>query len=132
MSLLKILDVSSSAMMAEGQRLNIVASNLANAESVAGPDGQPYKARAAVFQSRPGPAADMPDLRRAPCEGDQSAGRRGPSERHLARGGRRRLHLGRLRRGDLRGGGDRVLRETDHDCGVRETGTSSVLLRPAQ
>ncbi len=54
MSLLKILDVSSSAVMAEGQRLNIVASNLANAESVAGPDGQAYKARAAVFQTRPG------------------------------------------------------------------------------
>ena len=56
MSLLKILDVASSAVMAEGQRLNIDASNLANAESVAGPDGEPYKARAAVFQTRPGPA----------------------------------------------------------------------------
>lgn len=56
MSLLKILDVSSSAIMAESQRLNTVASNLANAESVAGPDGQAYKARAVVFQTRPGPA----------------------------------------------------------------------------
>ncbi len=54
MSLLKILDVASSAVMAEGQRLNTVASNLANAESVAGPDGEPYKARAVVFQTRPG------------------------------------------------------------------------------
>lgn len=56
MSLMKILDVSSTAVMAESQRLNTVASNLANADSVAGPDGQPYKAREVVFQSRPGPA----------------------------------------------------------------------------
>lgn len=51
MSLMKILDISSSAVSAQSQRLNVVASNLANAESVAGPDGQAYKARQVVFQS---------------------------------------------------------------------------------
>ncbi|HYB49763.1 MAG TPA: flagellar basal body rod protein FlgC [Burkholderiaceae bacterium] len=52
MSLLKIFDVSGSAIAAQSQRLNVVASNLANAESVAGPDGQPYKARQVVFQTQ--------------------------------------------------------------------------------
>ena len=31
--------------------LNVVASNIANADTVAGPDGQAYKARQVVFQS---------------------------------------------------------------------------------
>jgi len=52
MSLFKIFDVSSSAISAQSQRLNVVASNLANAESIAGPDGQPYKARQVVFQTQ--------------------------------------------------------------------------------
>ena len=52
MSLFKVFDVSSSAISAQSQRLNVVASNLANAESVAGPDGQPYKARQVVFQTQ--------------------------------------------------------------------------------
>ncbi|HXY05503.1 MAG TPA: flagellar basal body rod protein FlgC [Burkholderiaceae bacterium] len=52
MSLFKVFDVSGSAISAQSQRLNVVASNLANAESVAGPDGQPYKARQVVFQTQ--------------------------------------------------------------------------------
>ncbi len=52
MSLFKIFDVSGSAISAQSQRLNVVASNLANAESIAGPDGQPYKARQVVFQTQ--------------------------------------------------------------------------------
>ncbi len=51
MSMLKIFDVSGSAASAQTQRLNIVASNVANADTVAGPDGQAYKARHVVFQS---------------------------------------------------------------------------------
>ncbi|MDI5454625.1 flagellar basal body protein, partial [Salmonella enterica subsp. enterica serovar Cerro] len=31
-------------------RLNVAASNLANADSVTGPDGQPYRAKQVVFQ----------------------------------------------------------------------------------
>ena len=45
--------ISGTAVSAQSQRLNVVASNLANAESVAGPDGQAYKARQVVFQSQP-------------------------------------------------------------------------------
>jgi hypothetical protein len=51
MSMLKILDVASSAVSAQSQRLNVVASNLANADTVAGPDGTAYKARQVVFQT---------------------------------------------------------------------------------
>jgi flagellar basal-body rod protein FlgC len=51
MSLFKIFDVSGSAVSAQSQRLNVVASNLANADTVAGPDGQAYKARQVVFQT---------------------------------------------------------------------------------
>jgi flagellar basal-body rod protein FlgC len=51
MSMLKIFDVASSAISAQSQRLNTVASNLSNADTVAGPDGSAYKARQVVFQS---------------------------------------------------------------------------------
>jgi len=51
MSMFKIFDVSGSAVSAQSQRLNTVASNLANADTVAGPDGQAYKARQVVFQT---------------------------------------------------------------------------------
>jgi flagellar basal-body rod protein FlgC len=51
MSMLRIFDVASSAISAQSQRLNTVASNLANADTVAGPDGSPYKARQVVFET---------------------------------------------------------------------------------
>jgi flagellar basal-body rod protein FlgC len=50
MSLLSIFDISGSALMAQSQRMNVSASNLANADSVTGPDGQPYQAKQVVFQ----------------------------------------------------------------------------------
>ena len=52
MSMFSIFGVSGSAVSAQSQRLNVVASNLANADSVAGPDGKAYKARQVVFQAR--------------------------------------------------------------------------------
>jgi len=51
MSMFNIFHVSGSAVSAQTQRLNMVASNLANVDTVAGPDGQPYKARHVVFQT---------------------------------------------------------------------------------
>ena len=51
MSLLNILNVAGSAVSAQSQRLNVVSSNLANADTVAGPDGQAYKARQVMFQA---------------------------------------------------------------------------------
>jgi flagellar basal-body rod protein FlgC len=53
MSMFSIFGVSGSAISAQSQRLNVVASNLANADAVAGPDGQGYKARQVVFQTAP-------------------------------------------------------------------------------
>ncbi|QHE88071.1 flagellar basal body rod protein FlgC [Hydrogenophaga sp. BPS33] len=51
MSMFSIFGVSGSAVSAQSQRLNVVASNLANADAVAGPDGQAYKARHILFQT---------------------------------------------------------------------------------
>jgi len=50
---LNIFDVAGSAMTAQSQRLNVTASNLANADSVTGPDGQPYRAKHVVFSMAP-------------------------------------------------------------------------------
>jgi flagellar basal-body rod protein FlgC len=58
MSMLKVFEIAGSGLVAQSQRLNTVASNLANAESVAGPNGQPYRARQVVFQAVP--AAQSP------------------------------------------------------------------------
>ncbi|MEO8003649.1 MAG: flagellar basal body rod protein FlgC [Betaproteobacteria bacterium] len=51
-SLLKVFDVAASAMTAQAQRLNVVASNLANADSATGPDGKAYKARQVIFSTQ--------------------------------------------------------------------------------
>ena len=53
MSMFSIFNVSGSAIGAQSQRLNTVASNLANADAVAGPDGKAYKGRQVVFQTVP-------------------------------------------------------------------------------
>ena len=53
MSLFNIFNISGSAMTAQSQRLNAVASNLANVDSASGPDGKPYRAKQVVFQATP-------------------------------------------------------------------------------
>lgn len=53
MSLFNIFTVAGSAMTAQSQRLNVVASNLANADSAVSSNGQPYKAKQVVFTSTP-------------------------------------------------------------------------------
>ena len=55
MSLLSIFNIAGSALNAQSQRMNVAASNMANADSVVGPDGQPYRARQVVFQVDPAP-----------------------------------------------------------------------------
>ncbi|MCE8041667.1 flagellar basal body rod protein FlgC [Halomonas daqingensis] len=52
MSMFSVFDIAGSAMSAQSQRMNVTASNLANADSVAGPDGQPYRAKQVLFESR--------------------------------------------------------------------------------
>ncbi|WP_232243400.1 flagellar basal body rod protein FlgC [Paraburkholderia sp. SOS3] len=53
MSLMNIFKVAGSALTAESQRLNVTASNLANADSTTGPDGKPYRAKQVVFAVDP-------------------------------------------------------------------------------
>jgi len=53
MSLFNIFNVAGSAMNAQSQRLNTVASNLANADSATSASGEPYKARQVVFSATP-------------------------------------------------------------------------------
>ena len=53
MSLFTVFQVSSSAMTAQSMRLNAVASNLANADSVVSADGKPYRAKQVVFEATP-------------------------------------------------------------------------------
>jgi flagellar basal-body rod protein FlgC len=48
-----IFGVAGSAISAQSQRLNVVASNMANVDAVAGPDGKAYKSRQVVFETVP-------------------------------------------------------------------------------
>lgn len=53
MSLFNIFNVAGSAMSAQSQRLNVVSSNIANADSATSPTGQPYKSKQVVFSAVP-------------------------------------------------------------------------------
>ena len=53
MSVFNVFQVAGSALTAQSMRLNAVASNLANADSIAGPDGKPYRAKQGVFEAAP-------------------------------------------------------------------------------
>lgn len=53
MSLFNIFNVAGSAMSAQSQRLNAVASNIANADSTTSSTGQAYKAKQVVFSAVP-------------------------------------------------------------------------------
>jgi flagellar basal-body rod protein FlgC len=53
MSLFNIFNVAGSAMSAQGQRLNVVSSNIANADSTSSADGKTYRAKQVVFTAVP-------------------------------------------------------------------------------
>jgi flagellar basal-body rod protein FlgC len=53
MSLFNIFNVAGSGMTAQAQRLNTVASNLANADSATSTTGEAYRAKQVVFESVP-------------------------------------------------------------------------------
>ena len=79
MSMLGIFSIAGSAVSAQSQRLNTVATNLANADTVAGPDGQSFKARQVVFRTVPmGAQGDLASagVEVAQVREDQSPGRR--------------------------------------------------------
>jgi flagellar basal-body rod protein FlgC len=58
MSLFDIFKIAGSGMAAQSQRLNVVASNLANADSTTSADGKPYRAKEVVFSAMPVGGAD--------------------------------------------------------------------------
>jgi flagellar basal-body rod protein FlgC len=82
MSMIKVFDVAGSAVSAQSQRLNAVASNLANAESVAGPDGQPYRARHVVFGTQATQDPGAAGVRVTGIVTDQTPGRRVHDPKH--------------------------------------------------
>ena len=84
MSMFKIFDVAGSAVSAQSQRLNVVASNLANADTVAGPDGQAYKSRQVVFQTLLMGEASSAGVQVSQVTEDQSQGRRVLDPKHPA------------------------------------------------
>ena len=86
MSMFSIFNVSGSAVSAQSQRLNVVASNLANVDTVAGPDGQAYKARQVVFQTlmmgAPGQPESAAGVAVSQITEDQNPGRRVHDPKH--------------------------------------------------
>lgn len=92
MSMFRVFDIAGSAASAQSQRLNTVASNLANADTVAGPDGKAYKARQVVFQTELMGAGGVlgPDsaagVRVTSVREDETPGRRVHDPKHPAAG----------------------------------------------
>ncbi|HEY0880577.1 MAG TPA: flagellar basal body rod protein FlgC [Archangium sp.] len=79
---LTALQISGSALSAQRTRVNIASSNLANAESTRGPDGQPYKRHDPVleatrFEAELGSAQPISEgVKVAEVVEDQSPGKR--------------------------------------------------------
>jgi flagellar basal-body rod protein FlgC len=73
MSLFNIFNVAGSAMSAQGQRLNTVASNIANADSSASSTGQVYKPKHVVFEASPSGNPAAAGVKVAQVVEDQSA-----------------------------------------------------------
>ena len=76
MSLDKSFDIAASALTAQSQRLNVVASNLANADSATGADGQPYRAKQVVFAATPLDVENAVGVRVAAVINDTAPARR--------------------------------------------------------
>ena len=78
----RIFDIAGSAVSAQSQRLNVVASNLANADTVAGPDGKAYQARSVVFQTELMGATASAGVRVSNVIEDTTPGRRLHDPKH--------------------------------------------------
>jgi len=76
MSMFNVFAIAGSALSAQGKRLNVVASNLANADAVAGPDGQAYKARQVQFVPQAVGGEEAAGVRVAGVVETQTPGRR--------------------------------------------------------
>lgn len=75
MSLFNVFNISGSAMSAQSQRLNAVASNLANADSATSANGKAYKAKQVVFSAIPTASPDASGVKVLKVTEDNSPGR---------------------------------------------------------
>ncbi|OHV12024.1 flagellar basal body rod protein FlgC [Kushneria phosphatilytica] len=74
--MLNVFNISGSALSAQAQRMNVTASNMANADSVAGPDGQPYRAKHVTFEMDAAPGQSVGGVRVSGVSESQSPFRR--------------------------------------------------------
>ena len=85
MSLFNVFDIASSALAAQTERLNVTASNIANADSAAPPGSDPYRAKQVVFQAVPSEAGPQaPKVEVAGVVEDKGAPRRVYDPKHPA------------------------------------------------
>ncbi len=84
MSLFNVFGIASSGLAAQSQRLNVVASNLANAESTSSATGEPYRAHQVVFETAPvgNAGSDSPGVRVSQVVEDSSPMRREFNPKH--------------------------------------------------
>ncbi len=84
MSLISGIDVTAGALNAQKTRLDIVAQNIANAQTTRGPDGLPYQRQIVSFEAElarktsqlSGPSASLQGVRVAKISRDQTPGER--------------------------------------------------------
>lgn len=69
MSLSGIFNISGAAMSAQDARLSVVASNLANANSITSSSGKPYRAREVIFQAVPAGAGSESGIQSVRVQG---------------------------------------------------------------
>jgi flagellar basal-body rod protein FlgC len=53
MDLIKTMDIAASGMTAQRTRMNVISSNLANANTTRTANGEPYRRRTVIFQTTP-------------------------------------------------------------------------------
>lgn len=63
MNFLNSMDTSSSGMSAQRFRMNIISSNIANAQTTRTPEGGPYRRRDVIFGAMPAPRTFAEELR---------------------------------------------------------------------
>ncbi|MFJ4344774.1 flagellar basal body rod protein FlgC [Pseudomonas sp. NPDC089401] len=63
MPMFSIFDIAGSALSAQSERMNVTASNLANADTTSGPDAEAYRARQVVFETQYQDGSDIGGVR---------------------------------------------------------------------
>lgn len=79
MNLISGIDVTAGALNAQKTRLDIVAQNIANAQTTRGPDGDPYQRRVVAFETelvKRGGGAPLQSVRVGGISADRTPGQR--------------------------------------------------------